>query len=47
MIKGLECLSHDERLRELGPFSLKKRRFNGDSINVYKYLMGNCEEDRI
>jgi len=38
MIKGLEYLSYEKRLGDLGLFSPEKRILRGDLINVYKCL---------
>ena len=41
MIKGMEQLSYKDRLRELGLFSLEKRRLWGDLRVAFQCLKGN------
>jgi len=46
MLREMEHLSYENRLREMGLFSLEKRRLCGDLVAAFQFLKGPCKKDR-
>jgi len=45
IIKGLENLPYKQRLKELGHFSLEKRRLGEDLTTIFQHFKGSYKEN--
>ena len=46
LIKGLEYLSYEEKMKELDLFSLERRRLQEDFVEAFQYFEGSLQAGR-
>ena len=45
IFQGTEHLSYKDSLRDLGLFSLEKRKLHGDLVAAFQYIKGNYRKE--